>query len=493
MNSNVGGGDNVAIGFDALQTNVSGSQNTAVGDNSLNLNTGGSNIALGYHAGDALTTGNYNIDIGNNGLATDGVSVIPNTGIIRIGDSTRQSDTYLAGVVHASGGFFGAAASGANTDITSLSGIDSISLTATNAAGTHGVISIGAVPFINAIGGSNTFVGPFAGNFTMGGTLNTGIGASALSNNASGNFNTATGNGALTSNSNGNDNTASGNNALHFNNSGFSNTAIGSGALLENTTGSSNTALGAGAGFTAVLANANTSGSNNTFIGYQSGPGTSTQYNNATAIGANALVSQDNSMVLGDGTVKVGIGTSTPTAALDVVGVIKASGGFIGSLTGSATSVPFSGVTSVGLSNATNGGNLVIGGTGTLSIGTSALANANLEVQGNGRSTLIGDPGLGSGFAGLGVQGTLTSTSYTLLGNGTDLYINRPTGGNIYFREGNNSTSQMILGTGGAIYFNSLIRFGSTISTYNGASYVDINGTQAAEPPVRLCCLWKVL
>jgi hypothetical protein len=69
------------------------------------------------------------------------------------------------------------------------------------------------------------------------------------------------------------------------------------------------------AGVTATDANRNTSGSNNTWIGYSSGPGTATQLTNSTAIGSNALVSASNALVLG-GTgqfaVKVGIGTSTP-------------------------------------------------------------------------------------------------------------------------------------------------------------------------------------
>jgi len=66
---------------------------------------------------------------------------------------------------------------------------------------------------------------------------------------------------------------------------------------------------------TSTDANRNTSGSNNTWIGYNSGPGTPTQLTNSTAIGSNALVSASNALVLG-GTgqfaVRVGIGTTTP-------------------------------------------------------------------------------------------------------------------------------------------------------------------------------------
>jgi hypothetical protein len=213
---------------------------------------------------------------------------------------------------------------------------------------TNGVIMLGGVPFLHRFR-HNTFIGG-AGNFTTGGDSNNGIGFLALSSNTSGVFNEAIGFQAMAGNTTGSDNIAMGyqalgantggnlnvalgEQALAGNTTGNRNTAVGIGALgfvfAGNTTGSQNVALGYGAGVTAVGANENTTGSNNTFIGYNSGPGTPTQLNNATAIGANALVSQDNSIVLGDGRVDVGIGTSSPTQALDVVG----SGKFSGSLT----------------------------------------------------------------------------------------------------------------------------------------------------------------
>jgi hypothetical protein len=48
--------------------------------------------------------------------------------------------------------------------------------------------------------------------------------------------------------------------------------------------------------------------------------------NNATAIGAYAVVSQSNSLVLGSSGIRVGIGTSAPGAELDVVGDFRATG-----------------------------------------------------------------------------------------------------------------------------------------------------------------------
>ena len=64
-------------------------------------------------------------------------------------------------------------------------------------------------------------------------------------------------------------------------------------------------------------------GTNNTFLGYESGPGTNTALTEATAIGANTIVNEDFALILG-GTggdaVNVGIGTASPfnDYALDV-------------------------------------------------------------------------------------------------------------------------------------------------------------------------------
>jgi len=97
--SNTTGADNTAIGDDALGSNTIGNTNTAVGSGALGLNTGGGNTALGFESGVLLTTGNFNIDIGNEGVAGD-------SGTIRIGATSLQTATYIAGIsgATASGG-----------------------------------------------------------------------------------------------------------------------------------------------------------------------------------------------------------------------------------------------------------------------------------------------------------------------------------------------------------------------------------------------------
>ena len=119
----------------------------------------------------------------------------------------------------------------------------------------------------------------------------------------------------------GNVNSFFGGGAGTLNTSGRNNSFFGWQAGARNTTGIANTAVGASAGFFA-----NTTGNNNTFIGYGAdGPADLT---NATAIGATAKVTQSNSLVLGDGA-NVGIGTSSPTSKLQVVGTVESTtGGF---------------------------------------------------------------------------------------------------------------------------------------------------------------------
>jgi hypothetical protein len=256
-------------------------------------------------------------------------------------------------------------------------------------SGSTGVVKRGGYQFMHACcsaGQGNTFLGTYAGNYETTGYHNTGVGYGTLAYDSTGNESTAIGYGvlywsttgientgigswALASNTTGSDNTASGLHALYMNTTGSGNTASGTEALYKNTTANYNTAsghsalyynsdgvgntasgwqalilncqgvssgcaanyntaLGSWAGKSSVPANANVTGANNTFLGAYSGPGTSTQLTNATAIGANAVVGEDNVLVLGSingvngaaSSVNVGIGTATPTTTLQVAG-----------------------------------------------------------------------------------------------------------------------------------------------------------------------------
>jgi hypothetical protein len=107
--------------------------------------------------------------------------------------------------------------------------------------------------------------------------------------------------------------------ALRDNNSGSLNVAVGSLSLINMVNSHGNTAIGHASG-------KNINGSYNTAIGYLAGfPVDQPNLTNATAIGANAVVSASNSVVLGNNA-RVGIGTSSPTQKLEVIGNTKTNG-----------------------------------------------------------------------------------------------------------------------------------------------------------------------
>jgi hypothetical protein len=153
---------------------------------------------------------------------------------------------------------------------------------------------------------------------------NTAVGSKALYSNQpavapfSGTLNTAVGSNTLWLNTSGHSNTAIGAFANGANSTGTGNTAVGTFALNNTTMGSINVAMGQQAGET------NSTGFENTFIGGLADCG-ATSLTNATAIGARAYVTQSNSLILGGITgvnsganTNVGIGTTAPSARLDV-------------------------------------------------------------------------------------------------------------------------------------------------------------------------------
>ena len=243
---------------------------------------------------------------------------------------------------------------------------------------TSGVLTLGGVPFLHGYGPTtyaNTFVGSSAGSFTGSGTGgNVGVGSLALAANSTGASNTAVGYQALTANTMGNYNSGFGHQALASNVDGSSNEAFGYQTMVGNTSGNWNAAFGSLALKSNTTGNYNsafgrrsltnstgddnsalgyasfyylttgmrntavgdwagtyvTTGSDNTFLGQYSGTdSTHGAISNSTAVGAYALVTASNSIVLGPvgGGFKVGIGTSAPDTTLQVVGDIKVGTG----------------------------------------------------------------------------------------------------------------------------------------------------------------------
>ena len=254
---------------------------TAFGYQALNANPGSENSAFGYLALSSITTGISNTAVGSNALPVNS-SGVNNSG-------------------------FGNYALRLNT-----SGSNNV------AVGTFALYS-------NTTSQANTAIGSFALYLNSGGANNTATGFNALTLNTDGFSNVANGTNALNSNNTGNHNSALGFSSLSSNLIGSYNTAEGSTALIGNTTGSYNTALGSNS-----LSN-NVTGNLNTAVGYNAGVlAANGNLTNVTAIGANAIVSTSNSVVIGNNA-NVGIGTSAPNSRLELNGsfatrIIQSSG-----------------------------------------------------------------------------------------------------------------------------------------------------------------------
>lgn len=350
--NNSTGANNVSAGYNSLQSNTTGYLNVAVGNGAGFTNVSGfGNVFLGNQSG-YNETGNNNLYIANSASATPLVYGNFGTNKLGIGFTTPQSTLHSSGTVSIGiplGGLGGVPATdgivqlynSTNANIVSIKGgvttvpytitlptalptanqllmgditgnlkwVDKgeLSWSKTGNTGLTDANFIGTVdytPFnirVNNLKAAridpaslNTFFGYLSGAATTG-TNNTGFGASVLSGNTT----------------------------------GYNNVAHGYNSLNANTTGYQNFAGGAGASLT------NTTGYNNTVVGANSGGGIVTGFNN-TIVGANVtglLGTLSNSVIIADGsgnqrinvdaTGNVGLGTTTPGAALDVTSITK--------------------------------------------------------------------------------------------------------------------------------------------------------------------------
>jgi hypothetical protein len=351
-----------------------------------------------------IISGNLTVNTGNVGIGTTN----PNN-LLQVVDLINFDNTdfntflgYQAGKNVVSGAQY-------NTFIGYQAGFSS-STAASSTADYNTAIGYRAL-FNNTTGFSNTALGSFALYRNTTGSQNTAVGHEALYYNTTGSSNTAVGHEALYYNTTGSSNTAVGNMTLFYNTTGFANIAIGSGALFQNTTGSSNTAVGNSA------LESNTTGSNNTAVGYVAGKyisdsttsnATSTysvylgahtraSFSGATneiVIGYGAVGAGSNSVVLGNDSItrtilkgNVGIGTTTPSQRLTVVGNIGIQAGanaFIGTLDNYALSLRTNNTDRIFITNA---GNVGIGTTAP----STRLAVAGLTSSQAGR-TICSDP-----------------------------------------------------------------------------------------------------
>lgn len=313
------GTNNLFAGIGAGRVNTTGQQNSVVGAFAGFFNTEGSgNSFFGNFAGFRNASGQNNSYFGN-GAGSSNITGSNNSFFGRgagLQGSEGSANSFFGDTAgeHNEGNansFFGAQAGQSNTTGGSNSFFG-------NQAGQE-----------NTTGGSNSFFGHSAGRSNVTGSNNSFYGRSAgqytLGTNNSF-FGNAAGLGSSLQSNTGSDNSFFGTSAGVSNTSGESNAFFGHGAGGANTTGSFNTFFGPLTGLT------NTTESFNTFIGSKA-TGVA-GITNATAIGAHALATQSNSLVLGNFNrltgqtdTNVGIGTTAPKTRLHVVGNVYVAGG----------------------------------------------------------------------------------------------------------------------------------------------------------------------
>jgi len=314
--SNTSNGNNVAIGFQSLYSN-SASENTAVGFQSLYHNTSSSdNTALGFESLYNNTTGTGNLAIGAEALYTN-TTAINNTAV---GYNSQYSNTIGTGNTSLGWATLDDNSSGFNN--TAL-GNGAMELNVSGAYNT----AVGSTALKNNTGSSNTAIGEKAMQSNTSGGSNSALGSGALQNNAGGNYSTAVGFQSLYNNTTGGDyNTAIGYQAGYNNTNGSVNLFEGeqagynntSGAFncfggyhagYANTTGDFNTYYGYASGISNVDGSQNTyvgydagiysTGSDNTFVGYQTTTSDPT-ITGSTAVGSGSSILEDATVMLGN-------------------------------------------------------------------------------------------------------------------------------------------------------------------------------------------------
>jgi hypothetical protein len=294
-NSNTGGGNNSFFGEQSGFGTATGASNSFFGQFSgRNNQTGSDNAFFGYRtgqnntasgnsffgsgAGDSVTTGQFNAFFGRSA----GAAVITGFGNSFFGDNAGLSNT------GSQNSFFGRRAGAANTtgEFNSFFGYATGDSNTTALRNSHFGANAGSA---NTDGNNNSFFGYDAGRLTNPSSVTTGHGNSFF--------------GAFAGNAN---------------TTGRENSFFGANTGSQNSTGEFNVFVGEGAGST------NTTGDRNTLVGWGADVGSSNlQY--ATAIGAGAVVTTNQTVVLGTSSDTVRV----PGNAILSSGVIVTNGATI--------------------------------------------------------------------------------------------------------------------------------------------------------------------
>lgn len=278
-------------------------QNTTNIQSGTNFNISGNGTAAGTLSGNIVNAATQLNLGGSRALAISGAGAFPSSNTfagIGAGAVNTASASDVSGNRNS---FFGNSAGAANT------------------TGANNAFFGGSAGIVNTTGTSNSFFGVLAGDTNTTGTFNSYFGVATKSKSATASENAFFGSNAGI-NSTGSFNVFLGTRAASNYAAGDNNVFVGESAG-NGGSGSGNTLIGSSTGF---LFTSGLSGDNNTLLGSGSLLFSPSTLTNATAIGANASVSQSNSLVLGSingvnhatADTNVGIGTTTPLNRLEV-------------------------------------------------------------------------------------------------------------------------------------------------------------------------------
>lgn len=283
----LGDSNNTSFGVSSLAAIPSGIKNTAFGDNAgATLSSGAENTVIGYRALVSASAGSNNVAVGSGAatLATGNNNIA--IGRLAMQSSVAVSDHIAIGAQSLNA--FQAPVSAAQPNI--AIGTQAMATT-TNA---YGNIAIGPYSLQNMTNAEAPYVSDLKA------TGNIAIGTHALYNLTSGYENVAIGApNVMNANTTGFMNVAIGTETFKSNTTGQSNTVIGGSGLQKNTTGGGNVAVGQAAGGDTTNANGNTTGSNNTFLGSATAPGSTTQRSYMTLLGSAVTCDRDATVCIG--------------------------------------------------------------------------------------------------------------------------------------------------------------------------------------------------